>query len=232
MREQTINAMGSLIGIFLGTCLELRLFQGTIDKTIFGIHDGRLRVVARLFLHTRRGLIALIGEFMEIVESLFASHMFTQIIEHLTIMFQEFQRQISGRVVLGDMLIGLQVFLDVRDTILNLVSVVNMQVARELTGSLVYLNHRTKQFFDTHAILEGCGYHRCTKQGAEGIEIDMIATTLKLIVHIQGTHHADVHIHQLCGEVEVTFNIRRVDNVDDHIRHLFCQMFANVEFFW
>ena len=44
--------MGHAIGILLCASLVARLRQRTIDKTIFGVHDGGLGVVARFFLHT------------------------------------------------------------------------------------------------------------------------------------------------------------------------------------
>ena len=42
VRQDIVDGMGYLIGILFMTGLELGLFQGTIDKTVFGIHDGRL----------------------------------------------------------------------------------------------------------------------------------------------------------------------------------------------
>ena len=65
-------------------------------------------------------------------------------------MLQQFDGQISGRVVLGDMLIGLQVFLDVGDTVLNLMAVVDVQVPRGLAGSLVHLDDGLEQFLHAH----------------------------------------------------------------------------------
>ena len=44
-------------------------------------------------------------------------------------MLQQFDGQITGRVVLGDMLIGFQVFLDVGNTVLNLMTVVDVDMS-------------------------------------------------------------------------------------------------------
>ena len=118
-------------------------------------------------------------------------------------MLQQFQGEISGRVVLGDMLVGLQVFLDMGDTALYLMSVVDMQVARPFVSTLIYLNDGTEQVFYSFSTLKRSGNHRDTKQIAEGVEVHLVSSSFKLVVHIQGAHHADIHIHQLGGQVEV-----------------------------
>ena len=52
MREHSIYQMSGVIGVFLASGLISSLSEGTIDKTVFGIHDSCLRVVACLFLNT------------------------------------------------------------------------------------------------------------------------------------------------------------------------------------
>ena len=56
--------------------------------------------------------------------------------------------------MLGDMLIGFQEFLDTTDTVFYLVPVVDMQVTRELTGTLIYLDHCLEEFLDPSTVLE------------------------------------------------------------------------------
>ena len=99
------------------------------------------------------------------------------------------------------MLIGFQEFLDTTDTIFNLMSVVDMQVTRELAGTLIYLNHCLEKFFDSCPVLKRGRNHGNTKQGAECVDVDVISATLKLIIHVQGTHHTDIHIHQLRSQI-------------------------------
>jgi len=102
---------------------------------------------------------------------------------------QEFQRQVSGRVVLGDMFIGLQVFLNVCDAVLDLVPVVDVQVARELAGALIDLDDGAEQVFHALSALKRCGNHWHTKQGAQCVEVNLVATVLELVVHIECAHH-------------------------------------------
>ena len=75
------------------------------------------------------------------------------------------------------------------------------------------------------------GYHRNTEKSAQCVEINLIATTFKLVVHIQGAHHADVHIDQLGGKIEVALKVGGIDDIDNHIGHLLCQMVPDVKFF-
>ena len=86
--------------------------------------------------------------------------------------------------MLGDMLIGFQEFLDTTDTIFNLMSVVDMQVTRELAGTLIYLNHCLEEFLNASAVLKRSRNHGNTKQCAECVDVYLIATTLKLIIHV------------------------------------------------
>ena len=78
----------------------------------------------------------------------------SQIVEHLTVMLQQFQCQKAGRVVLGDMFVGLQVFLNMTDTVFYLMTIIDVQVTRELTCSLIYLNDSFEKILDASAILE------------------------------------------------------------------------------
>ena len=78
-------------------------------------------------------------------------------------------------------------------------AVVDVQMARELTGALINLNHCTEQFLYAHTIFKRSWYHWCTKQSTQCVNIHMVATTLKLVIHIECTHHAYVHINQLSG---------------------------------
>jgi hypothetical protein len=139
--------------------------------------------------------------------ALLTCHVLAQVVEHLTIVLKELKREVAGRVVLGDMLVGLKVLLDVRDTVFNFVAVVDMQVARELAGALVNLNYGAEELLYTHTVFERCWYHRCTKQCAEGVDVYMIATALKLVVHVERAHHAHVHIYKLGGEIEVALKV-------------------------
>ena len=128
------------------------------------------------------------------------------------------------------MLVGLQVLLDMRDTVLDLMTVVDVQVSRELTGTLVHLDDGTEQIFYALSALKRCRNHWHTKQRTQRVEVNLVATAFKLVVHIQRAHHAYVHVHQLGGKIQVTLQVRRVDDVNHHIRHFLGQMLAYIQF--
>ena len=56
----------------------------------------------------------------------------------------------------------------------------------------------------------------------------MVAPFFGLIIHIQGTDHAHVHVNELCGEVKVTLQIGRINDVDDNIGRLLDQLFTYI----
>ena len=167
---------------------------------------------------------------MEVLHTVLAGHVLAQIVEHLTVVLQQFDGQVSGGVVLGDMLVGLQVFLDVGDAILNLVSVVDVQVARGLVRAFVHLDDGLEQLLHAGTALERRGDHRNAEQTAQRADVHLIASTLKLVVHVQGANHADIHVHQLGRQIQVTLQVRGVDHVDHHVGHLFRQVFPHIEF--
>ena len=230
MREHTVDEMGGLVSVFLRTCLELRLFQCTVDEAVLSIHDGRLGVVARLLLHTGRGLVAGIRQVVEVLHALLARHVLAQVVEYLGVVLQQFQGQITGRVVLGDMLVGLQVFLDMTDAVLDLVAVVDVQVAEVLAGTLIHLDDGAEEFLHARTVLKRRGDHRHTEEVTERLDIHLVTAPLELVVHVQRAYHADVHIHELGGEVEVALQVGGVDDVDDHVGRLLRQMLTDEQF--
>ena len=64
------------------------------------------------------------------------------------------------------------------------------------------------------------------------LDINAIAAMLEFVIHIERAHHANIHIDELGGEIEIAFEIRGVDDIDDHVGHLLRQVFADIEFLW
>ena len=106
------------------------------------------------------------------------------------------------------MFISLQILLDMTDTLLYLMSIVDMQMARGTLFALIDLNHGTEKFLESPTRLKRRGNHRHTKERRERRDIQFITTALKLVIHIQGAHHTHIHIHQLGGEIQVALQIR------------------------
>ena len=108
-------------------------------------------------------------------------------------------------------------------------SVVDVQVSGLTAAALINLNDGTEEVFHTLAALERRGHHRHTEKGAKRLHVDIVATSLELVEHIQSTHHTQVHIKELRGEVEIALKIAGVDDIDDHVGHLFLQVFADIK---
>ena len=49
--------MSELVSVLFSTRLIPRFLQGTVYKTVLGIHYGRLAVLMRVFHHLRSGLV-------------------------------------------------------------------------------------------------------------------------------------------------------------------------------
>ena len=145
-------------------------------------------------------------------------------------MLQQFQCHVAGGEVLVYGGVGLQVALYVADAVLYLVSVVDVQVAGGLVGVFVDLYDGLEQVFHAFAALERGGHHRHAEQGGENLAVHVVAAALKLVVHVQGAHHAQVHVQKLGGQIEVALNVRRVHHVDDHVGRLFRQVLAHIQF--
>ena len=86
------------------------------------------------------------------------------------------------------------------DTVLQFVSVVDVNVSvQRLVAllSLVVLYHCAEQILHASARFEYRRHHRNTEKGAQLLEVDVVATVLHLVVHIQCAHHRYVHINEL-----------------------------------
>ena len=45
-----------------------------------------------------------------------------------------------------------------------------------------------------------------------------VAALFQFIIHVQADHDTDVHVDQLCGEVQIPFEIGSIHDVHDNIR--------------
>ena len=118
------------------------------------------------------------------------------------------------------------------DAVLYLVSVVDVDVSGRMADTLIDLDNGAEQRFNPHTTLERGRYQRRTQQGGEHLQIQRVATTFELVVHVQCCYHGNVHVQQLSGQIEVALDVGRVDDVDDDIGCLFCQVLTHIELLW
>ena len=218
------------VGVFLRAGQEARLGQCTVDEAVFGIHDSRLRVGVRLFEDTCRSFVAGSKNPCHITFLVPRTSYLAPRYQlfHRRVVFQQLDGQIAGGVALVDVVISFEVLLDMAHTVFYLVTVVDMDMSRGAAGTLVHLDDMAEQLFHALARLERRGHHRHAEQGTQRREVHMVAATFKLVVHIQGAHHLDVHVDKLRRQVEVALQVAGVDNVDHHIGHLFHQVLPDI----
>ena len=123
-------------------------------------------------------------------------------------------------------------FLYLLDAMLYLVSVVDVYVAVVGVVALVALIHiynSAKQLVYAPAGGKHGGYHRHAEEPAQVVAVYLVAAGFGLVKHVEGAHHAHVHVYQLGRQVQVAFQVARVDNVDDYIGCLVYNLPAHIE---
>ena len=75
-----------------------------------------------------------------------------------------------------------------------------------------------KELIDAFIFSSGDRDDRNAEEVFEGINIDTAAIGGKLVHHIECDYHRNIHFEELHGEVEVTFDIGNIDDIDDSVR--------------
>ena len=218
--------MGGLVGVLLLPRGIFRLLQRPVYEAVFGIHDGRLAVFARLLLHAPGRLVALGHDGGRGGQG-------GDVGLRVAVVLEQFDGQIAGGVSLPQVGVGLEIVLYAGDAVFYLVSVVDVYVAvvrvLVLVG-LVEVYHRAEQLFHAAPRGEHRGHHRHPEEAAQLVVVHVVAPLLGLVKHVQGAHHAQVHVDELRGEVEVALEVGRVYHVDHHVGRLLDDLLAHVEF--
>ena len=113
----------------------------------------------------------------------------------------------------------------------HLVSHLLAYVLRYIVATLVTLDDDVEELLDARPCASYGRHYRHPDQFAQLLVVQLVATALQLVVHVQCHHHHHVHVDKLCGEVQVSFQVRAVYHVDDDVRHLLDDVLAHVNFF-
>ena len=97
--------------------------------------------------------------------------------------------------------------------------------------ALIHTDDGLEEFLHTTAVGEDGGYHGHTEEASQTVGVDMVASLLGLVKHVEGAHHAHVHVYELGGEIEVALQVAAVYHVDDDIGRLVDYLSAHVDFF-
>ena len=133
--------------------------------------------------------------------------------------------KILGMVV-GQVLVGLALvpFLDFARYL-----GVDVTLLIDVVGTFIHVDDDMEQQVDVAATLKRSGNHGHAEQGTQRVNIQLVAAPLGLVIHVQSTHHSEVHVQQLRGEIEVALEVARVDHVDDDVGTLLEQMLPHIQ---
>ena len=107
---------------------------------------------------------------------------------------------------------------------------IDVAVFVEEVDTLIHIDDDMEEQFQSLSCLERSGHHRCTKQLAQFVDIQMVSPLLKLIIHIERAHHAKIHVDELGGEVKIPFQVGRVNHIDYDIRRLVDDVLSHIQF--
>ena len=80
------------------------------------------------------------------------------------------------------------------------------------------LFHHTDQLIDPLIFACGDRHDRTAQMLTQRMHINAVSTRRHLVHHIQRNHHRLLQLHQLQRQIEVSFNIRSIHDIDDQIR--------------
>ena len=84
-----------------------------------------------------------------------------------------------------------------------------------------------------HALIvcRGDRYDRHAEHGFHGVDVHGAAVPGQLVHHIERDDHRGLHLQQLHRQIQVAFDIRSVDDVDDRLRFVLQHEIAGHQFF-
>ena len=200
------------------------LGQRTLDERVFRIYDRGLgirveQVNDSLLFDDTRG-----NDFVPVRECV--NDFF-----NVLVVFQVFDSQISGRILVSQGLVLLEQKLDSVNAFFQLGPVVDMDMSCEFRVALrINLYDSVEQLWNTCSVAAHCRADRHTEKITELFYIQLIALVLEFIVHVQRHNDPEVHVNDLGGQVQVSLNIGRVHDIDDNIRNIVNQVLADVQF--
>ena len=185
MGDDVVQLVRHAIGIVLMSHLIAGLLQGTTQESVFGIHDGRLGVVARLFLDAAHGHHAGLANLTGLGQGIYD-------LPGLFITLKQLNGQPTGTIAQTQQVVAFQEFLNIGNSIFYLMSMLDVLMAIILVVSLAVLKdmyHLAKQFLQSSTSLKRCGNHRHTQQRTEFLDVQLVATTFQFVKHVQRTNH-------------------------------------------
>ena len=190
--------------------LFIGLFEGTGNKCIPGIRNERLCILpeqAIQAVHFIRDNRSYVLKTRQLSEDM-----------HAVIVTLQRPHCVIPEVLTRKLLLVLfQLLFDPADRLLQLLAVVDMCMPDHRFAVLIHLYNAVEQAVDPFAPPADGGHDRDPDQVPQLCNIQLVATRLQVVVHIQRDDHLHPHIDQLGGEVHVPFGVPGIDNIHDDI---------------
>ena len=167
------------------------------------------------------------------IEPTLLLHLDDDVLHHLLLVLRERQRFLDPCIPLDqlrrrksyrdagcDRVILDQVH-DAMNTAVNRAAVVVLRTEVEPLWLLLIardVQRMSHQLIDAFIFRRRNRHDRYAEVTLHAVDVDGAAIALQLVHHVEGDHHRDVQLDQLHGEIEVSFNVGGIDDIDDAFR--------------
>ena len=158
--QDVVYEVSGLIDVFLRTRIVACLLQGTVNETIFRIHDGGFAVLVEMLMYVFGGLVAQ-------VQNLLAVGNLLDVVLNLLVVFEQFDGNVSGGESATDTFRLFQGVLHGFDSLFDVAAVVDVQMSG--CGFRTFGNggNGTEKLFHTSTGGKDRRHHRYSEQGAQ-----------------------------------------------------------------
>ncbi len=216
----------------VGDCLFVRRFlmrlicfsQCSLDKCVFGIHDGVFGICVKQFLKTFAFLSPRRDDFIPVWKALY------DLLDVLVIL-QVFDSQVSCGISVAQRLVFLKQCLDAVDALLNLSAVVDVNMSCKPRVALcIDFYDSVEQFRYSGPVAAYSRADGHSQEVTQLLGIQLVTFCLKFVIHIESHNNPQVHIDYLCSQVKVPLDVGCVHDIDYDIRHIFDEILADIQF--
>ena len=109
---------------------------------------------------------------------------------------------------------------------------VEVSLLVNIVDALIHIYNNMEEQVDASSCGEHRGYHGNTEQASEFLMVELVASSFRLVVHVQGANHAQMHVDELSGEIEVPFQVAGINDVDDDVGRFLNDLFSHIKLFW
>ena len=145
-----------------------------------------------------------------------------------SVALKELDGEVAGRILMAYLSVFLYHLLNAVNALLELYTMVDMNVARHLRLVFVDINDLLKEGSNALTTTRHGGHHRRSEKYAQLVVIEAVAILSHLVIHIERHDHAQVHINELRGEVKVALEVGSIYHINHNIRRLLNQLTTHI----